>query len=198
MAKKSTSARPSFYEAVFRGKPKVVRAFLQGLVMGGGLDATVFYNFSDGIEHEGKAERLVEMVGLRAHGCHVVLDGATTALLKKLRNRIVGEMGLEISSIRRVKSARMEFEFHTYAPRYHGQIMDLLHELPSGLKLDGFWTDVQEDPHAKGVEAYTAVHDFTSSGKGAVIGRVDLLVAFKADCERFPLMETEDVKLTLA
>ncbi len=197
MAKKPTSARPSFYEVVFRGKPKVIRAFLQGLVMGGGVEATVFYSFSDGIEHEGKTDRLAGLVGLRASGCYLVVDRETGTLLRRLKSRIERELGLEIVALRRVKSARMAFDFNTYAPRYHHQIMDLLQELPAGLKLEGFWTDVEQDPHAKGVETYTAVHEFTSSGKGTVVGRVDLLVAFKKRCAEFPLIQTEDIKLTL-
>jgi hypothetical protein len=198
MAKKPTSARPSFYEAVFQGKPKVVRAFMSGLIMGSGLDATVIWNYDEGIEYGGATGRLVGMVGLRTRVCHVIVDKDTAALLRRLRRRIVAETGLEIAGLRRVKSARMEFEFHTYGARHHRQIVDLLSDLPVGLKLVDFWTDVQEDPKAKGVEAYTAVHDFSSGGKGAVTGRLDLLVAFKSRCAAFPLLETEDVKLTLA
>lgn len=198
MAKNPTSARPSFYEVVFRGKPKVVRAFMQGLVMGGGGDATIFYNYDVGIEHEGKAKKLAGLVGIRGTACHVIVDSVTVASLRRLRKRIAKEMGLEISSLKRVKSARMAFEFQTFAPRYHRQIVDLFRDLPAGLKVDEFWTDVQEDPSAKGVEAYASAHDFTSSGKGTVIGRLDLLVAFKERCADFPLVQTEDVQLTLA
>jgi hypothetical protein len=198
MAKKPTSASASFYEVVFRGKPKIVRAFLQGLVMGGGVEATVFFSFNDGIAHEGKGERLAELVGLRAADCHVVVDGETNALVRKLKRRIAGELGLEVAAQRWIKSARMGFSFHTFAPRYHVEIMELLEKLPGGLKLDDFWTDVEEDPRAKGVEAYTAVHDFSSSGKGTVVGRVDLLVAFKARCADFPLIDAADIELVLA
>lgn len=198
MAKKPTSTRPSFYEVVFQGKPKVVRAFLEGLVLGGGLDATVFYSYLDGIAHDGKAERLARKVGIRSAECHVVVDRETNALLRRLKRRIEKDLGLGIASQKRVAGARMDFEFHTYAPRYHREIMTLLEKLPAGLKLEDYWTDVAQDPHAKGVEAYTAVHDFSSSGKGAVVGRVDLLVAFKERCAEFPLIETEDVQLSLA
>lgn len=198
MAKKPTSARPSFYEVVFRGKPKVVRAFLSGLIVGSELEATIYYNYDVGIEHGGTAEKLADLVGIGGAACHAIVDAGTAALLRKLRKRINTETALEITALRRVKSARMEFEFHTYGPTYHRQIVDLLRGLPAGLKLKDYWTEVQEDPEAKGVEAYTVAHEFSSSGKGAVVGRVDLLVAFKDECAAYPLMETEDIKLTVS
>ena len=58
MATSKKNDTPTFYEVVFRGKPKVVRAFLSGLVLGSCDGATVYYSFLDGVHHEGKAEKL--------------------------------------------------------------------------------------------------------------------------------------------
>ncbi len=56
MASQAT-ATPSFHEVVFRGKPKVVKAFLKGLIMGATRSATIFFSFDEGIHHEGKVEK---------------------------------------------------------------------------------------------------------------------------------------------
>ena len=61
MATKKPAAKKSFYEVVFLGKPKVVRAFMKGFVMGTLEDATVIYRFDSGIFHEGKVEKMAEM-----------------------------------------------------------------------------------------------------------------------------------------
>lgn len=191
MAKQTTP----FSEVVLRGKPKVVRAFIQGLILGSGTDATVFYNYSDGIRHDGKVAQLAEMVGVRATECHVVVDAATSAMVKRLTRRIERETGLEIVQHRRVRSAAMAFTFETFALRYHDELLALLKKLPEGLRLRGFKHEIKRDAGAKGVEAYTAVHHFESDGKGEVTGPVDALVAFRRACADYPLIEVEEIVL---
>ena len=124
------TAKKSFYEVVFLGKPKVVRAFMKGFVMGILDDATVIYSFDSGIHHEGKVEKLAEMVGIRGTDCHVIVDGDTSALLKKRAKRIASETGLEITSHRNIRSASMYFKFQAFAPRYNDEIVDLVKNLP--------------------------------------------------------------------
>ena len=106
MAKK-TSPAPRFFEVVFRGKPKVVRAFIKGLMMGADRKVAVYFSFDEGVHHEGKAEKLKEMVGIRAVDCHLIVDAEASALLKKLTRRIADETGLEITAHRRIRSATM-------------------------------------------------------------------------------------------
>ena len=195
MPPKTKPARSSFYEIVFRGKPKVVRAFLEGLIIGSGSDATIFYSYLDGIEHDGKAVQLAEMVGIRASDCHVVVDADTSALIKRLAKRIERDTGLEIATHRKVRSASMGFEFETFAARYDGEIMALLKDLPEGLKLRGFTHKVNRDPDARGVEAYSVAHHFESEGKGTITGPVDALVAFRRTCHDCPLIKTESIDL---
>jgi len=198
MAAKNDTARRAFYEVVFRGKPKVVRAFLKGFVMGNVDDAVVFFSFTDGIHHEGKAEKLAEMVGLRGIDCHVVVDARTSDLIRKNRRRIEEETGLVVTSHRSIRSAGMKFHFKTFAARYDDEIVAVLKNLPAGLRLEGFKHDVRKDPQAKGIEAYSPVHDFEASGSGTVTGRIDLLVGFKRTLADYPLVQDEDIRLKLA
>ena len=198
MATKNSSAKQSFYEVVFMGKPKVVRAFMKGFVMGILDDATVIYSFNAGIHHEGKAEKLAELVGIRGTDCHVVVDAATSALIKKRTKRIVRETGLEITSHRNIRSASMYFKFHAYAPRYNQEIVDMVKKLPAGLRVNDFKHEVKLDPKAKGIEAYSVVHHYEACGEATVTGRIDLLVALKKKFADFPLIQSEDIVLKLA
>lgn len=198
MAAKKKPARQTFYEVVFQGKPKVVRAFLKGFVMGMVEDATVFYSFTDGIFHEGKAEKLREMVGLRGVDCHVVVDSVTSALLKKLRKRIENETGLLITSHRSIRNASMSFTYKAFSPRHHEEILVLAKNLPEGLRLSGFEHEVRVDPNAKGIEAYSPVHHFEATGSGTITGRIDLLVDVKRRADDYPLFDAEDIVLKLA
>jgi hypothetical protein len=197
MAKKN-SDRKSFYEVVFTGRPKVVRAFMKGFVMGTLDDPTVIYSYDAGIYDEGKVEKVAEMVGIRGTDCHLVVDSDTSALLKKRAKRIARETGLEILSNRHVRSASMSFKFQAFAPRYNQEIVDMVKNLPAGLRVDGFKHDVRLDPKARGMEAYSAVHHYEACGEATIVGRVDLLVELKKKFADYPLIKSGDIFLKLA
>lgn len=186
---------PRFSEVVIVGKPKVVKAFLKGLLMGAESDAAVYYSFDEGVHHEGKTEKLKEMFGLRGVDCHVIVESSAAAYLKKQARRIAAETGLEITSNRSIRSASMAFTYHAFAPRYHDEIVALLKNLPAGLRLQGFQHDKKVDPAAKGVEAYAVAHDFEASGSGTVTGRVDLLIEFRRSLAKYPLIQAEEIRL---
>ncbi|PIV81792.1 hypothetical protein COW53_02500 [bacterium CG17_big_fil_post_rev_8_21_14_2_50_64_8] len=194
--KKQTNA--SYYEVVFRGKPKVVRAFLAGLTLGAGNNSRIFFNFADGVHHEGKAEMLADKVGIRVSDVHAIVDGGTSALLKNLARTIDRETGLAVTSHRRIRSAVMEFTFHAFARKYDDDITGLLNTLPRGLKLNGYKHNVVVDPKAKGVEAYTVAHDYEAKGSGTVSGPIDALIAFRHTLADYPLIEAEDIELKYA
>lgn len=198
MAAKKKPARQTFYEVVFRGKPKVVRAFLKGFVMGTVEDPTIFFSFTDGIHHEGKAEKIKEMVGLRGVDCHVVVDAEISGLLKKMRKRIEAETGLGVTSHRAIRNASMAFTYKAFSPRHHKEVLALAKNLPEGLRLKDFKHEVKVDPNAEGIEAYSPVHHFEASGSGTVTGRIDLLVDVKRRADENPLFLAADIHLNLA
>jgi hypothetical protein len=198
MATKNPAAKKSFYEVVFQGKPKVVRAFMKGFVMGTLDDPTVIYTFDAGIHHEGKVEMLAEMVGIRGTDCHLVVDSDTSALLKKRAKRIAAETGLKITSHRNIRSASMAFKFQAFAPKYNDEIVNLVKKLPTGLRVDGFQHKVMLDPKVKGIEAYSVAHHYEACGQATVVGRIDLLVDLKKKFADFPLIQSEDIILKLA
>ncbi|MBU2503311.1 hypothetical protein KJ682_18425 [bacterium] len=198
MAKNSTNSAEAFYEVVFQGKPKVVRAFVAGLLLGSDREATVFYNFDEGVQYEGKAERLAEKIGLRTAGCHLIVDGETSAYLKAMAKPIAENGGLEISAHRRIRSASMDFRYHAFAQRYDEEIVKLVKNLPEGLKLRGFKHDVKLDPKAEGIEAYTPSHHFEACGEGQIHGSIDLLIGLRRALKEFPLIEAGEIELKLA
>lgn len=198
MANSKQAAKKSFYEVVFRGKPKVVRAYLAGLISGSGHDATIYYSFEDGVFHEGKVERLSELLHVRALDCHVIVDGETSSMLKKRAKKLPAETGLEIVANKHVRSASLEFSFETFAKRYDDEIVEVFKNLPLGLRLDGYQRNVKLDPEAKGVESYASAHHYESTGSGLVIGRVDLLIELRKKLHQFPLIKMNDINLKLA
>ena len=198
MAVKKSNGKRSFYEVVFQGKPKVVRAFMTGFLYGTVENASVYYNYTDGVFHEGKKEKISEKLGLRGVDCHVIVDKETSVYLKKMTKQIQADTGLTITSHRNIRSASMEIDFHAYAPKYNDEIVTLVKNLPAGLRLDGYKHEVKLDPSAKGVEAYTAVHDYEATGSGTIVGQIDALIEFKRTLGKYPLLNAKDIVLKMA
>ncbi len=195
MAATGTTGEPVFNEIVIQGSAKVVRAFLSGLVLGSGRQATVLYSHLEGIHHEGKAERLAELVGVREADCHVVVDAATAAWLRGLSRAITDQTGLVIAANRRIRGATMAIRYEAFGKRHDDEILALLKPLPAGLKLGEFTREVHTDPSATGAAVYTAAHAFEARGRGTVSGRIDLLVAFRRRLADFPLVVASDITL---
>jgi len=198
MAANTRAAQSSYFAVAFRAKPKIVRAFLHGLTLGAGLDATLFFHFDEGIHDEGRVERLAEKFGLRASDCHVVVDGNTSALLRKLRKRLAEDAGLEIVSHRKVKSATMAFRYRAFTPRHDQEIRDALDDLPAGVRLRDFDHATKSDPKSHGMEAYAPSHEFESQGSGVVSGPVDRLIELRRRAADYPLLEVEEIRLVYA
>lgn len=198
MAVKKSNDKRSFFEVIFQGKPKVVRAFMTGFTYGTIENASVFYNYIDGVFHEGKTEKMIEKLGLRGVDCHVIVDKETSVYLKKMTKRILADTGLEIKAHRGIRSASMELQFHAYAPKYNQEIVDLVKNLPDGLRLQGFKHDVRLDPSAKGIEAYSAVHHYEACGEGTITGQIDALIEFKRTLAKFPLLDAKEIILKMA
>jgi len=190
------SSNASFAEVVFEGKPKVVRSFLHGLMLGSGLKSKIYFSWDEGIDHGGKAPRFAEKFGLPGTDVHVIVDSATNALLKKHIKLIGPDHGLRIVSQRRIRSAKMEMKFVAYAPKYDQEIMDFLKKLPAGVKMRGFNHEIRKDSDAKGVEAYSAVHHFEAHGEGTITGPVDVLVDYKRRSQAHPLIEVGEIKIS--
>lgn len=197
MATNRRAGEPAFNEIVVQGKAKVVRAFLSGLVLGSGRQASVYYSYLDGVHHEGKAERLAEMVGVRESDCHVIVGADTAAWLRGLTKTIAAETGLVVTANRRIRGASMAIRYEAFGKRYDDEILGVLRSLPAGLKLVDFTRDVRTDPAATGAAVYTPVHSFEARGHGAVTGRIDLLIAFRRRLADYPLLIAADIELKL-
>jgi len=195
---RSGSTRRTFYEVEIQGPPKVIFGFISGFLLGSGEDTTAYCCLDDDVAHEGIGERLAELVRLRPRDVHVVLDNSTTKLLKKVARRMKQETGLELVSCRHIRSASFHFKFDAYALRYDIEIMDLLKELPRGVRLVDFEREVVIDPKAKGIESYAPAHHYEVRGSGTITGRIDLVIEMRRKINQHPLIKPKSIQLNLA
>jgi len=109
-----SNKRPSFYEVILAGSPKVVRGFLAGLELSSGRPSTVIFSFDAGIHHEDMREKLSELIHVRTKDCHVVVDAATAQQIRKLAAAIKERIGVQVTACRHVRSAELSFKFRVY------------------------------------------------------------------------------------
>ncbi len=192
------SAKPSFYQVILEGSHKVARGLMAGLMLGAGKENDVFFHYCEGVFYEPWTEKLAEMVRLHPQDCHLIVDGEAKKMLTSLASRIEQATGLRLTSSRYIRSATMSFSFEAFARRYGVEILGLLKGLPAGLRLVDFDHKETVHPHAAGVEAYAAAHDYTIKGAGQVTGRVDLLIKARRDLDGHPLIKVGRIKLNLA
>jgi hypothetical protein len=192
------TAKPSFFQVVLEGSPKLVCGFLNGLMMGSGKEGTVFFCHDEGIDYESLTGRLAELIHLHPRDCHVIVDRETQSYLKRLAPRIEQTLGLKILSSRHIRSATLPFHFVAYARRYGVEIMGKLHSLPDGVRLVDFEKKERKDPSAAGIETYAPAHEYEIKGEGKIVGRVDLVILARRDLDSHPLIEPGKIELQLA
>jgi hypothetical protein len=204
MAKNSNerTAAPTFYEVVMKGSPKAVRGLLAGFALGQDLECCGWYHQDYDIAPGGDSasvRRAVERLHLLpVSEVRVVVDGNLAKLLRARAKRIAGSGVAEVESVKRIKQARVEVRYHTYARRYDEEVQILLRDLPRGVKLMDVEREVETDEEARGVEAYTAVHHFESQGSATLLGRFDLVLDLRDRLDVHPLIECDDIELVLA
>ncbi len=199
---KTTSTRtpaPTFHEVVFQASPKAVRGFLAGVILGSGEDARCWFHDDVGIvadPDEGRIRRTAERLRLvSVSEVSVVVTANLARLLRSLTKRINASGAAEITSIRRIKQARVALRYHTYAKHYDDEVQILLGDLPRGIKIQDREHETKKDSHAKGVEAYTAVHHFESEGGGMLVGRFDLVLQARDRLIVHPLINCREIEL---
>ncbi len=205
MAKNDTTkkaAAPSFYEVILKGSPKAVRGLLAGLTLGNDLPHEVWYHQDEDVaeaDDSGAVRRAVEMLHLLpVSEVRAVVTGPVAKLLRSLSRRIA-KLGIcEVEAIKRIKQARVELHYHTFARRYDDEVQILLKDLPRGVKLTDVEREVETDSEARGVEAYTAVHHFESSGSGTLVGRFDLVLDLRDRLDVHPLIDCDAIDLVVS
>jgi hypothetical protein len=135
---------------------------------------------------------------VRDSDCHVIVDAATAGWLKGLARQIAAETGLEIGANRRIRGASLALKYHAFAQRYEEEITAALGDLPAGVKLTGMKREVRTDPRAKGVEAYSPVHEYEAKASGTLTGPVDALIGLRHRLEAYPLLKLGEIELKTA
>jgi hypothetical protein len=182
----------TYYEIVVKGD----RRFLQGFVLGVGLDQAVSDEFWFCRDHPVESEH-VEQLRLRGHYIHLV---CTVTVRKKILPSLeqADEFGVKVVSDRKIARTYFEFEFDTVSRDVAATIKRILRTLPAGLKVLAYEPKETEDKSAKGVELYSPVHDYRFEGSGRVEGDFAELLAVRKKLEAIDWVKPGDISILLA
>lgn len=191
-----------YIEITAEGDYKFMRGLLDGFILGSNLDADYYFSKDAGIESESLGELLKEIVTLRLHIHHLVMnadlyDQFTKAIGGGKASSAVSRD--HIKSERPVKDASFTFTARTFGRKYANEIKELLKGLPGDVRLEGFEEkeDVEVPPHA-GVELYTPDHDYAYEAKGKLFCRdLKTLIEIRDKMDYHPLIEVEKIRLLL-
>ncbi len=204
MAKNIKTRTPAaaYYEVVIKGSPKAVRGLIAGLSLGHDLEHCCWYHQDEDIapgDRSASMRRAAEKLHLLpVSEVRAVVEAPLAKVLRAATRRIAAEGIGVVVAVKRIKQARAEVRYHTYAKRYDDEVQILLKDLPRGVKLTDLERKVETDPEAKGIESYTAVHDFESTGSGILAGRFDLVLDLRNRLDVHPLIECGEIDLQLA
>lgn len=190
-----TPAETRFHEVVVEGHFERSHGMLLGLFVGSGVKGQLYFSHEEGVRAS-FGERIREAVGLHAPVCHAVVDGAVRDVLERHADALAAH-GMRLAEVHAVRSARFQFSYKAFAPRYAKEIRDLLAGLPAGVALHGEGPTEHLDKSATGMEAYAPVHDYEFTGEGSLDGRVDLVITARAKFAAHPLMHVERIELEL-
>ena len=186
----------AFHEVVVEGHFEKSQGLLLGLVLGAGISGELYFSHEEGIRAT-FGERLREIVGLHAPICHAVVDEPVRALFEGHRSDLAAH-DVRLAEVRAIRSARFEFHYHAYAPRYTQEIQALLAALPEGVARKGGEPRERVDERSIGIEAYAPAHHYECDGAGTISGRVDLVIEARRRLAAHPLVKVERVELELA
>jgi hypothetical protein len=186
-----------YYEVVIEGNLDLMKGFVMGFLAGRNIEGGVFFDAACHIEGECTTGPLMRL--LRAHGnANIVIVGSGLHdLLVAALNKRPHVIPLRINKVREVLSAAFDCTFRTYSREVGRKLKEILSDVPEGVDgKSGFEMHEKIDPEGKGLEFFTPLHDYESTGKGRISGSVKGVLDLYERLERFEVVELGELELT--
>jgi hypothetical protein len=153
----------AWYEVIIEGREEAIRKILPGVASDG--DAPVWGEELD-LHAATLPERLLELLGARTHHLLFVPSSQIGALTRTLQ----AKPELRLERVREILGGRFSFHAKVYSQEVAARIREALHALPPEVRLEDFAEDEKVYPHARGVELYTPLHEYTYNASGVFTG----------------------------
>lgn len=159
----------SFSEIVIEGQFILVKGFIMGFLHGSNQEFDYFFHRKHGIRRETFKEVIKELFEFDSH-VHLCLDNNIIPKFLKAIEKSHEKIGLEIKSVRAIKSANFSFSYEIFNEELANKVKELFENSPAGISMIDYQPTVEKSDDAVGVEGYAPVHDFVARGNGKAEG----------------------------
>lgn len=159
----------SFSELVIEGQFILVKGFILGFMHGSDHEFDYFFHRKSGIRRETLKEFIKELFEFENH-VHVCLENNVVPKFLKAVEKSKNKIGLEINSVRAIKSANFSFSFEIFNEELSKETQAIFDNSPAGVNVVGYKPVEEVSDDAVGAEGYAPVHSFVSRGSGKAEG----------------------------
>ena len=185
-------ASEAFVVMEVKGSTAQAVGFVQGFMHGSGHPGPVWYAGREQFDTAGFLASLREQFQAQTR---VILPAD---LAERMRRLLHDDPLVDVSvgEVRPVSGATIDFTFKCFNREQGEDLKKFMKEtLPAGVTLEGYKEKEKIDPHAKGTELYTPVHEYTLEGKGHYEGAVGGIIAIAGRLAEHPCVSPEKIHL---
>lgn len=186
-----------YREMVVEGPPLLLKGYLAGLAVARGMDpGLVLFANEVGVDSEGILEQLAEWMHLHGVISHLLVPRSFHGDVKQGLAKASEHFGVKVKSDRSIRSASLPFQFTAYSTKQAASVEDLFARFGDRIRFPEDYRPAETvDPSARGVEAYTAVHEYEKSGHGTVTGSLAAMMELQRAASDVPVLKVGKIRL---
>ncbi len=182
-----------YYEFVVEAPLMLVKGFVLGWLKGRGKENEVYFSKKLGIERSTLMEAVREWLGIE-NLTHFVIPEYLKDELKQAIEEMSVRLGMTIKSLRLIKGARIEFDFHIFNQEIAQQLKELLKAIPKDYLKELKEREVYEED-ADQAELYAPLHPYEYHGHAVIEGSFKPLIDYYVKLKEMPQVYEKPLKL---
>ncbi len=171
----------------------LTKGFVLGWLKGKGRENEVYFSKKLGIERSTLMEAVREWLGIE-NLTHFVVSETLKDELKQAIEEMSPKLGMEIKSIKPIKAARVEFEFHIYNRELALQLQEFIKKLPKEYLKEFKEREVFEK-EGRQTELYTPLHPYEYHGSAVIEGPFKPVIDYYVKIREMPQVYESPLKL---
>jgi hypothetical protein len=168
-------------EVVVEGPRGRARGFVEGYLTGRGVGARLLDAEEEGFGRDTLREQLREFLHPRAEVLHLLVPAEALDPVREAVDAAASAgVPVAIRRVLQVVGASFEFSFSAFSREHGRRLVSLVESLPREVRvLRDAPFEERVDPTARGIEAYSPVHEYEIRGKGTVEGDFEGVLAVR-------------------
>lgn len=188
-----------FSEIVIEGPFMLVKGFLVGFLSCAKPDGQYFFHRKSGIRRETLKDFLKDFFELDNY-VHLCLETELVDQFLEAAKFYQEKTGMKMQSVKAIRSASFTIAYEFYNEELAEKAKKMLRDLPPDVRITDYVPREIKENTGEGIEAYAPLHQFTSRGKGKVVGDFGGVLELYLRIKRSDISESficSDVRLQL-